>query len=149
MLRPQVYNEVRTNEHIITCDSCNRILWYNPEREDESLGAVSERIEKVWYYVPTIGANGAFIGMVNEKGNSACRVFDAADGHPLSKTSRHNGKIFQEEFADYIKAGIRMDIHPNPHIDDVKDGLPEMMLEDLKMQIPEPQREAATPPTAQ
>lgn len=150
MLRPQVYNEVRTNEHIIICDSCHRILWYNPEREDLSLGAVSERVEKAWFYVPTIGEHGVFVGMVNEKGNCACRIFDALDGHPLNKTVRHSGKIFQDEFADYVKAGTRMDVHPNPHIDDVKDGLPEMMLEDLKMQIPEPQQtEAAAPPSAQ
>lgn len=150
MLRPQVYNDVRTNEHIIVCDSCHRILWYNPEREDTSLGGVSERIEKAWYYVPTIGEHGVFVGMVNEKGNCACRLFDAQDGHPLNHTVRHKGKMFQDEFADYIKAGTRMDVHPNPHIDDVKDGLPEMMLEDLKMQVPETETsaEAATPPSA-
>ena len=151
MLRPQVYNDVRTNEQIIICDSCHRILWYNPEREDESLGGVSERIEKAWYYVPTIGEHGVFVGMVNEKGNCSCRLFDAQDGHPLNKTVRHSGKIFQDEFADYIKAGTRMDVHPNPHLDDVKDGLPEMLLEDMKMQVPEPepQAEAATLPPAQ
>ncbi len=150
MLRPQVYNDVRTNEQIIICDSCHRILWYNPEREDASLGAVSERVEKAWYYVPTIGEHGVFVGMVNEKGNCACRLFDAQDGHPLNHTVRRKDKIFQDEFADYIKAGTRMDVHPNPHLDEVKDGLPEMMLEDLKMQIPEPQAtEAAAPPSGQ
>ncbi len=149
MLRPQVYNDVRTNEQIITCDSCHRILWYDPQREDASLGAVSERVEKAWYYVPTIGEHGVFVGLVNEKGNSACRLFDAQDGHPLNKTVRHTGKMFQDEFADYIKAGTRMDVHPNPHIDEVKEGLPEMMLEDLKMQIPEPQPQATAPPSAQ
>ena len=33
MLRPQVYNDVRTNEQILICDSCHRILWYDPARE--------------------------------------------------------------------------------------------------------------------
>ncbi len=33
MLRPQVYNDVRTNEQIIICDSCHRILWYDPARD--------------------------------------------------------------------------------------------------------------------
>jgi hypothetical protein len=28
MLRPQTYNEVRTNEQLIQCDSCGRILIY-------------------------------------------------------------------------------------------------------------------------
>ncbi len=33
MLRPQVYNDVRTNEQFIICDSCHRILWYDPARD--------------------------------------------------------------------------------------------------------------------
>jgi uncharacterized protein len=33
MLRPQVYNDVRTNQQIIICDSCHRILWYDPARD--------------------------------------------------------------------------------------------------------------------
>ena len=153
MLRPQTYNDVRTNEKIIICDSCHRILWYNPEREDSSLGQGSDRVEKAWYYLPNIGEHGAFVGLVNEKGNCACRLFDAQDGHPLNNTVRHRGKIFQDEFADYVKAGTRMDLHPNPHIDEVKDGLSGMVLEDLKMQVPEPEpsasAEAAAPPSGQ
>ena len=33
LLRPQTYNEVRSNEHIVTCDSCGRILFYDPANE--------------------------------------------------------------------------------------------------------------------
>ncbi len=33
MLRPQIYNDVRTNQQIIICDSCHRILWYDPARD--------------------------------------------------------------------------------------------------------------------
>ena len=39
MLRPQVYNDVRSNEHIVMCDSCHRILWYDPARDAESTPA--------------------------------------------------------------------------------------------------------------
>jgi len=28
LLRPQVYNEVRTNEVLLTCENCNRIIYY-------------------------------------------------------------------------------------------------------------------------
>ncbi len=43
MLRPQVYNDVRTNQHILMCDSCHRILWYDAERyADEQEQAVRE-----------------------------------------------------------------------------------------------------------
>ncbi len=33
MLRPQTYSDVRSNEHLLTCDSCHRILWYDTSRD--------------------------------------------------------------------------------------------------------------------
>ncbi len=33
MLRPQTYAEIRTNEKIVLCDSCSRILYYDPAHE--------------------------------------------------------------------------------------------------------------------
>ena len=33
MLRPQTYDEIRSNEKIIICDSCSRILFYDPSHE--------------------------------------------------------------------------------------------------------------------
>lgn len=33
MLRPQNWQELRSNEHIITCSSCGRILYYDPANE--------------------------------------------------------------------------------------------------------------------
>jgi predicted nucleic acid-binding Zn-ribbon protein len=38
MLRPQLYNDVRTNEQFIICDSCHRILWYDPARDVPAAG---------------------------------------------------------------------------------------------------------------
>ena len=34
MIRPQVYNTLRSTDEFITCDSCNRILYYLPEHDD-------------------------------------------------------------------------------------------------------------------
>ena len=33
MVRPQTWQEIRTNEQIITCNSCGRILFYDPASE--------------------------------------------------------------------------------------------------------------------
>ena len=33
MLRPQTYAEIRTNAQIVECDSCSRILYYDPSHE--------------------------------------------------------------------------------------------------------------------
>ena len=30
MLRPQTYNEVRNGQQIVVCDSCQRVLYFNP-----------------------------------------------------------------------------------------------------------------------
>jgi hypothetical protein len=45
LLRPQVYNEVRTNEVLLTCDNCNRIIYYvepAPAQTGESNGPGAE-----------------------------------------------------------------------------------------------------------
>jgi predicted nucleic acid-binding Zn-ribbon protein len=41
MLRPQVYNDVRTNEQIVICDSCQRILYYVVPPEGEAAPATT------------------------------------------------------------------------------------------------------------
>src|SRR5262249_51878766 len=33
MLRPQTYNEVRAGQKILECESCQRLLYFNPENE--------------------------------------------------------------------------------------------------------------------
>ena len=40
-LRPQVMADVRRGEEVITCDNCNRILYYAPERKSAQPAAVS------------------------------------------------------------------------------------------------------------
>jgi len=45
LLRPQVYNEVQTNEVLLTCENCGRIMFYvetAPAHKDESKGPGAE-----------------------------------------------------------------------------------------------------------
>ena len=37
MIRPQVYNELRSTEKFITCDSCQRILYYDPAHDSNPI----------------------------------------------------------------------------------------------------------------
>jgi hypothetical protein len=37
LLRPQVYNELRSTEKLITCDSCQRILYYDPAHDSNPI----------------------------------------------------------------------------------------------------------------
>ena len=45
MLRPQTYNELRSGEKLITCDSCGRILYYDAPAEAEPARASSPTAE--------------------------------------------------------------------------------------------------------
>ena len=45
MLRPQVYNDVRSNDKILICDSCQRILYYVPPAEPEATPEAASRAE--------------------------------------------------------------------------------------------------------
>src|SRR6202140_1203144 len=37
MLRPQIYNDVRTGQQTVVCDSCQRVLYFNPANEMQAL----------------------------------------------------------------------------------------------------------------
>jgi uncharacterized protein len=37
-LRPQVYNTIITNDAIVQCDSCNRVLWFDGTRQRSAEG---------------------------------------------------------------------------------------------------------------
>ena len=45
MMRPQTYNELRSGEKLITCDSCGRILYYDAPAEAEPVRAGSPAAE--------------------------------------------------------------------------------------------------------
>jgi predicted nucleic acid-binding Zn-ribbon protein len=46
MLRPQKYDEIRSNTQIMTCDSCSRILFYDPSHEPPPAPAKPARKRK-------------------------------------------------------------------------------------------------------
>jgi predicted nucleic acid-binding Zn-ribbon protein len=46
MLRPQTYDEIRSNQKIIVCDSCSRILFYDPAHEPQEQAPAKSRKKK-------------------------------------------------------------------------------------------------------
>src|ERR1700683_4014124 len=59
MLRPQTYNDVRTGQQTVVCDSCQRILYFNPANEMLALEPEHKRSRRhppkldapqAWYY---------------------------------------------------------------------------------------------------
>src|SRR5437879_6458326 len=67
MLRPQTYNEVRSGKETVVCDSCQRILYFNPKEELVETKETPHRPKRhhpkidapqAWYYRPEFAADG-------------------------------------------------------------------------------------------
>src|SRR5207244_4331231 len=64
MLRPQTYNDVRAGQKVIECESCQRILYFNPANEEkiERTNFTTKRrarpkvdSQQAWFYQPSFG----------------------------------------------------------------------------------------------
>lgn len=67
MLRPQTYAEIRTNEKIMLCDSCSRILYYDPAHEPPAAAPPKSKRRAPAEEEPETGAEES----VAEAGSSA------------------------------------------------------------------------------
>ncbi len=118
MLRPQTYNEVRSGERTIVCDSCSRILYYNPAH-DAQMTAVAATATKrrrahpkfdasqAWYYRPEFGEYGeVYLSFTNAGGASTRRVFDVHTGRRVGDVLTREGEYrlgFPEDLNDSIR----------------------------------------------
>ncbi len=100
MLRPQIYNDVRTGQQTVVCDSCQRILYFNPANEMQALEPEHKRSRRhhpkidasqAWYYRAEYGDAGeVFLCLTNAGGQASRRIFDMGTGrldrrHPDSR----------------------------------------------------------------
>jgi hypothetical protein len=116
MLRPQTYNEVRGGQ-LVFCESCQRILFFDPATEiapeRPSLTAKKRtrpksHIDRAWIYRPDFAEIGeVFLALVNAKGSSSRRVYDAHTGRKVGETRLEPGD-FGAAFADDIAAGVML-----------------------------------------
>jgi hypothetical protein len=102
VLRPQIYNEVRGGK-LIFCDSCQRILYYDPSKEVAAEAPVERTTKRrahpkidasqAWYYRGEYGESGeVFLSFSNTEGSAHRRVYDAA-----TETVRLNGNWGEAE----------------------------------------------------
>jgi hypothetical protein len=102
MFRPQTFNEIRSSSRTVICDSCQRILYYDPAHDTEVAAAAEATRQRrrahpkfdasqAWYYTPEYGESGeVFLLFTNSKGGSSRQIFDAATG-------RHIGDVLLRE----------------------------------------------------
>jgi predicted nucleic acid-binding Zn-ribbon protein len=117
MLRPQIYNDVRTGQQTVVCDSCQRILYFNPANEMQALEPEHKRSRRhhpkidapqAWYYRQEFGEAGeVFICFTNAAGQATRRVFDMHTGRLIGDILIREGD-FRHAFPEDITGAIRL-----------------------------------------
>jgi RNase P subunit RPR2 len=138
LLRPQAYNELRIENKIVTCDSCSRILYYDPANAPQEQPATESKptpVPHAWYYVQQDG-QGRFLAMTNSRSGCSLRVYDAPTGRLLERRSE-KGKSYEEAFAAMLRDARNLFVDDPKLVEESKEQLPEEALLDLQRQVPE------------
>ena len=115
MLRPQTYNEVRAATQVVFCESCQRILYYDPANDEVADPVVVARRRRAhpkfessqaWYYRPSFEDHGeVFLVYINNKGDSSRHVYDSSSGRGVGDVLVREGEYrlaFPEDFGDDV-----------------------------------------------
>jgi len=117
MLRPQTFNDVKTGK-LIYCDSCQRILYYDPSKEapaDQQTEKPNRKRPRpkldsshAWYYRAEYNNDGeVFLSFSNTDGMAARRVYDAATGRRMGDLLVREG-TYRQAFPEDITDAIRL-----------------------------------------
>jgi uncharacterized protein len=117
MLRPQTYNDVRTGQQTVVCDSCQRILYFNPANEMQALEPEHKRSRRhhpkidapqAWYYRQEFGDAGeVFLCLTNASGQATRRVFDMHTGRLIGDILIREGD-YRHAFPEDITGAVRL-----------------------------------------
>ena len=117
MLRPQIYNDVRTGQQTVVCDSCQRVLYFNPANEMQALEPEHKRARRhhpkidapqAWYYRQEYGDAGeVFLCLTNASGQASRRVFDMHTGRLIGDILIREGD-YRHAFPEDITGAIRL-----------------------------------------
>jgi hypothetical protein len=117
MLRPQIYNEVRSGQHTVYCDSCQRILYMNPAEEVVEQKPVVHRPRRhhpkidapqAWYYRADYGDAGEVYVCLNNNGTQASRrVYEIHTGRVVGDILIREGD-YRQAFPEDITGAIRL-----------------------------------------
>lgn len=135
MIRPQRYNELLADAGLVSCESCGRILYYDPAHQAQNAGnrAGSATSERAWRYLPDPQGPGKFLAFANTKTTCTMYSFDAATGQALEKVVKKK-LTFKEAFASELNSGIHLHIDQPDLAADCSVALPPEVLEELQLQ---------------
>lgn len=166
VLRPQIYQEVR-NGKLLYCDSCQRILFYDPSKEApvEPSAEKSSRkrhhpkidASQAWYYVGEFAERGeVFLSYSNSGGSATRRMYDAATGRQLGDPLIREGgyrQAFPEDLGDAIRLnGSWTDAEQEEWERELPTRVLDLLQRDLHLERAEkashPEKEAAHAPSS-
>jgi len=141
MLRPQTYNEVKA-EKLVQCESCQRILYYDPTHEQPAVVAKKRRAHpkieasQAWYYRENhVDEGEVFLVFVNQGNDSSRRIYDAASGRRIGDTLIREGG-YRLAFPEELNDTIRLNGHwPDDEIDEWGIELPTATLDALQRDL--------------
>jgi len=162
MLRPQTYNEVRVGDKVVICESCQRVLFFDPATElpAEKTQAVTNQSKKhrarpkvdsaqAWFYTPNFNGTGeAYLAFINGAGGSSRRVYEYESGRQLGNTLVREGNYrlaFPEDLNGVTRLNGQWD---EEEIDSWGEELPSLVLDGLRADLEASQRESRASTTA-
>lgn len=145
ILRPQTYNEVRSGKDVVICDSCQRVLYFNPKEElvekKEAVHRPKRHHPKIdapqaWYYRPDFGNSGeVLLCLTNASGQASRRVYDIHTGRLLGDILIREGN-YREAFPEDITGSTRLNGNwSEEELDGFGDELPMVILDSLNADL--------------
>lgn len=154
MLRPQTYNEVRSGQTMVICDSCQRILYYDTSKDQPAPQAVTRKrrahpkidASQAWFYRPEYGEHGeVFLAFINEGGGrSSRRVYDITAGRKQGDILLREGE-YRLAFPEDLNGAIRLNGGwSEAELEEWADELPMVVLDALQRDLDMARAEAGT-----
>lgn len=118
MLRPQTYNDVRAGKHTVMCESCQRVLYFNPANEMPMVEKSEVRrprrhhpkidAPQAWYYRAEFGDAGEVLFCMANAGTQASRrVYDMHTGRLIGDILIREGD-YRHAFPEDITGSVRL-----------------------------------------
>ena len=123
MLRPQTYNEVKNGEKVMACESCQRIVYYNPANEvkpEQEVVTVTGRkrarpkadAPQAWFYRPDYAEEGEVLLVFTNNGDSSTRrIYEMHTGRQFGDVLMREGNYRQAFPEDLTDSALRLNGH--------------------------------------
>ena len=154
ILRPQTYNDVLSGKDVVSCDSCQRILYLSPKEvlveKKETVHRPKRHHPKVdapqaWYYRPEFASDGeVFLCLTNAGGQASRRVYDIHTGRLMGDILIREGN-YREAFPEDITGSTRLNGGwSEEELDGFGTELPMVILDSLNADLDAARVEAAS-----